>query len=196
MKSRKNLLIIGAVIAVLAFIGNMVAPKNKTSSTITKADTTSATTPDMATTSPEIPISNWQYDSVTDKMTSKQKIFANTVSTNILQFDFPYDGGSTANILLRKQNKKTEVLITISKGQFNTSIIDGASVKVRFDDDPAQNYYVTGPSDGSYDVIFINATSKFINRLKTSSTVKIEAEFFQSGFRVMEFNTSGLKWNQ
>jgi hypothetical protein len=77
--------------------------------------------------------SKWNYEEETDKMTSGKKFYASIESNNKLEFEFPYDGGSTGKITVRNTEKSNEVLLGISKGQFNTNL-DGTPVKVRFDE--------------------------------------------------------------
>lgn len=46
------------------------------------------------------------------------------------------------------------------------------------------------------DVIFLNNSKKFINNLKKSKKVMIEATFFDAGSKVIEFDVEGLKWEK
>ncbi|MFD1258944.1 hypothetical protein ACFQ3S_19220 [Mucilaginibacter terrae] len=136
----------------------------------------------------------WSYEEKVDKMTSEKTRFATIDSDNQLQFEFPYDGGSTATLLIRKNGKSNEVLLSISKGQFNTTS-DGASVKVRFDDNKASTFSCSTSSDGSSDLLFINNENKFITKLKKAKKLIIQAEFYEAGLKEMEFSTAGLKWD-
>jgi hypothetical protein len=136
----------------------------------------------------------WRYTETEDAMTSKTTTTATVGAKDELMFDFPYNGGSIAQILLRNKNGRNDVMLIVSKGQFNSSINDNY-VKIRFDDTPAKTYSYGRPSDGSSDTIFLNSTAELIAKMKTSKKVIIEAEFFQEGLKQMEFNVSGLKWD-
>ena len=136
----------------------------------------------------------WRYSEKEDAMTSKTTTTATVGAKDELMFDFPYNGGSIAQILLRNKNGSNDVMLIVSKGQFNSSIDDNY-VKIRFDDAPAKTYSYARPSDGSSDTIFLNSTAEIIAKLKTSKRVIIEAEFYQEGLKQMEFNVEGLKWN-
>ncbi|WP_345954115.1 hypothetical protein [Mucilaginibacter sp. PAMB04168] len=136
----------------------------------------------------------WNYTNEVDKMTSKKKYFASIDSDNQLDFEFPYDGGSTASILVRKQDNSNEVLLSVSKGQFIVGI-DGGTVKVRFDDNKAMTFPCSEPSSGSSDLIFIGNEKKFIKNLKTAKKLLIQAEFYEAGLKEMEFSTAGFKWD-
>ncbi|MVN90445.1 hypothetical protein [Mucilaginibacter aquatilis] len=137
--------------------------------------------------------SKWTYKEEEDKMTSKKKYFADIEANNELNFDFPYDGGSTGSIMIRKKNGETDVMLSISKGQFNTGV-DGTSITVRFDDDKPVTFECSEASDNSSDLLFINNTKKFISRLKKSKKMNVQAEFYESGLQIMEFTTAGFVW--
>ena len=138
--------------------------------------------------------SKWQYQEKVDKMSSAKNYFATIESDNTIDFEFPYDGGSTGSITVRNMEKANEVLIGISKGQFNSGV-DGTTLKVRFDDKKPVTFDCSEPSDGSSDVLFIQSPKKFITMLKAAKKVIIQAEFYDSGLKEMEFDTKDFKWN-
>lgn len=139
---------------------------------------------------------NWTYNEDEDKMEGTKQFFANCTSTNTADFEFPYDGGSTLDIHIRNLGEGNEALITVSKGQFMTSIGDSESLKAKFDDEKPMNFTYSSASDGSGDVIFINNSSKFISKIKKAKKVMLEVGFFNSGRKVLEFETEGLKWDK
>jgi len=138
---------------------------------------------------------NWIYSQNEDKMTSRITYTASIDAKDELDFPFPYNGGSVARILVRHKRGENDVLLMVSKGQFNSNIVDGATVKVRFDHEKAKTYSCASPSDGSTEAIFINSSNKFIQKLKKVKRVLIEAEFYNNGLKQMEFNVHGFKWN-
>ncbi len=140
-------------------------------------------------------IPEWKYSTVLDEFTDKPQSFAKLFSTNELEFDFPYNGGSQFQLIVRNLNEGDgeEVLIGTTKGQFQTY---DETIKVRFDDGDPVTYSISGSADGSSEIIFINKSSSFINNLKNSSTIKVEAPFYDAGRQVIHFNTDdyiGLK---
>ncbi|MFD0795316.1 hypothetical protein ACFQZX_16965 [Mucilaginibacter litoreus] len=137
--------------------------------------------------------SKWSYTEEEDKMTSKKKYFATIDANDLLQFDFPYDGGVTATLVVRHQGGENEVILQVSKGQFMTGV-DGTTVKIRIDDSPAATYSASGPSDGSSEILFINNANKLIKKMKTAKKVLIQAEFYDSGNKIMEFDVDGFQW--
>lgn len=136
---------------------------------------------------------NWSYSEHVDKMTSKKVYSATSKANNLLDFEFPYDGGSIATIVIRKNNS-TDVMLNVSKGQFKSNY-SGGTIRARFDDNPAKSYKTSPASDGSSDVLFILNESNFIANIKRSKKLLIEAEFYREGNRQIEFNIENLKWN-
>ena len=155
----------------------------------TAAKDTSATAAKPAASANEA----WSYSEDVDKMTSAKNYYAAVNADNLLSFPFPYDGGSTATLTIRNKNNKNEVILTVSKGQFVTSV-EERSVKIRFDGARPVKYAVSESSDGSTNVVFIDNSNKLIKKLKASRTVIIQAGFYESGLKTMDFNVKGFKW--
>jgi hypothetical protein len=189
---RKILFVIGALCFYSCTSETKKTTPQKDSLNIDTA--TAAKAPDSSHSStPTAKTSKWSYTEQEDKMTSKKKYFASIDANELLQFDFPYDGGVTANLTIRHQDGENEAILQISKGQFITGV-DGTTIKVRVDDAPAVTYSASGPSDGSTEILFINSANKLINKMKTAKKVMIQAEFYDSGNKVMEFEVDGFKW--
>lgn len=125
-------------------------------------------------------------------MTDKIIYFANCDASNVLNFGFPYEGGSTLTILVRKMDGKNEVILQVSKGQFSSAY--DSSVKMKFDNGKVLSYDFTEAADGSSDYIFLHPASSIIKKIKNAKSIKIEAPFFEQGRQVAEFNVSGLNW--
>lgn len=159
----------------------------------TNLDSISELTVDTLEETPIDDVNKWKYETTEDPMTSNKTIIAYVFSPDLLNFEFPYNGGSTMSLTLRKKRGVTDILIRVDKGQFNTNY-DGTVIKARFDSDPASNYSVSGAADGSSDVVFIDNVSRFIKNLKSSKTLLIEAEFYNEGNHVAKFDVSDLKW--
>lgn len=139
---------------------------------------------------------NWEYSEDENKMDGTKQYFAQTTSTNQVDFAFPYDGGSNMDIIVRKTGKASEVLLLISKGQFMGSIGGSSKAKVKFDDQSPVSYSYESAGDGSGDVIFLNNATNFISKLKDSKKVMIELTFFNEGNKILEFDTEGLEWDK
>ncbi len=141
----------------------------------------------------EIP-SKWMYETNETKMGESQK-FAQIKSDDILDFDFPYQGGSESTLTVRRQKGQTDIYYQVSKGQIvSASPIDGGSIRVKFDNEKPMTIGVNGASDYSSDIIFLDSTSKLISKLKSSKKMVIEVEFYNEGNRQIEFDVQGFEW--
>lgn len=146
------------------------------------------------TPAPVVEASNWDYTEDIDKMEGNTRFFASCTSTNTIEFEFPYNGGSTFWIVVRNMGQGNEAMLKVSKGQFIGSYDGSESIKVKFDENKPISYSYNEPSDGSSNVIFLNNSSDFIRRLKSSKNVLIAATFFDAGTHHIEFKTDGLTW--
>lgn len=178
--------VITSLIAII-IIANIGDDKSVSSSTSKKEVPTDSVKAEV--------ITNWVYSQDSDKMTSNKQYFAECKSTNEIEFQAPYSGGSYFTITVRNMENKNDVCISVSKGQFMTSVMGSESMKVKFDNDSPVSFTFNSAADGSADIIFLNQSKKFISRLKTAKKVIIETMFFQEGNKQLEFDVDGLKWN-
>lgn len=142
---------------------------------------------------PDAAATPWDYSTETDKMTSKQQYFATVNATNKLEFDFPYNGGSTGYITIRNMNQENSVLLGIDKGQFMGG--EGHDIVVRFDNDAPIQFTSEESSDGDAKVLFMENSTQFITRIKTAKKMIVQADFYEKAGQQMEFDVSGLKWS-
>lgn len=137
------------------------------------------------------------YQSQVDEMNDSKSKFASIVSDNIVNFDFPYQGGSDMTITVRNTKKwGTDVYISISKGQFICNEYNGTNyVRIRFDNGTPIKFTTNEPSDGSSDLLFLTNRKKFINLAKKAKRILIEAPFYQEGNQVFTFTVDKpLEW--
>lgn len=142
---------------------------------------------------------NWIYNSdSSDKMTNKITTYAQCKSLNSIDLKSPYGGGVHGYINIRNgfKNEHNTVYITVDKGQFMPSISSEESIKVKFDNSNPVSYSYSEPSDGSSGTIFLEESGLFLEKLKKSSHVIIEATFFDNGYKQFEFDTKGLVWDK
>lgn len=138
----------------------------------------------------------WNYTNSQDDMSQKLISRAQLDSTNKLSFAFPYADPQRATLQLRKHPRwGNNVILMIERGQFLCNDYDGCSVLVRFGNGNPQRFSATGPNDNSTTYIFIRDYKNFVNQLKKTDEVTIEARFYQEGNRAMKFSTDGLNWN-
>lgn len=163
----------------------------------TKTDPTppqSATTSSITARQTESRVGNstWQYSKRVDNE-GRTVYKASITSPTLLEFDFPYNGGSLATLTIRKRDTDTHVYIQVSKGQFNRSFQEGRA-RVRFDGHAPVTYTFSAAENGSANVIFFDSEKALIKQLKTARTMLVDVDFAGQGTRQIEFRTAGLKW--
>lgn len=139
---------------------------------------------------------SWSYTESEDKVRGGKSYFASTTSTNEVHLDFPYEGGSTLRMTVRKSPAYgADVLLILSSGQLICPSYEGCHGTVRFDTGPAQYVSFSAAADNSSDTIFVNGARNFIAKLKRAKRVVIEVEIYQAGRPQFEFDVRGLQWD-
>lgn len=185
----------GLVLLVLAGIG-MCAEKSIDSKSSTQSSVTEISQNKPTETNTE-ELKNWQYETSKDEMRGIESKFATTVSTNTIDFDFPYNGGSKLILTLRKRGAEVDVMIAVSKGQILCGI-QNCETAFKFDNGVVQSITMSEPESHSSDLLFIaydKTKSKIISQLKNSKKLVIEVPFYQEGKKQFTFDVSGLEWN-
>ncbi|WP_020605007.1 hypothetical protein [Spirosoma spitsbergense] len=136
----------------------------------------------------------WQYQkTINEERETIHK--ASLDSPTLLQFGFPYTGGSTAALTIRqRQQQPATVYLQVSNGQFNRSF-QGGRVRIRFDGKPAVTYTYSAAENGSATIIFFDEAGELIRQLKAAKRMVIDVAFYGQGNRQIEFRTAGLVWN-
>jgi hypothetical protein len=131
------------------------------------------------------PSPTWTYDETTDSMTGKITHIACLDSEDQLQFGFPYDGGSTGSICLRK-GKQTDAFFKIDKGQVLCGV-DGCEATLRVDG--GEPFRVSGSesNDGDSRYMFFNSYQRIFNIAKKAKEIKIEVLYYQEGKQTLTF---------
>jgi hypothetical protein len=136
----------------------------------------------------------WFYKTVEEEMGRGKVTTATIISENSLRFGFPYEGEQWPHLVLRSHPKfGKDILVNIDRGQFLCRY-DDCHVYVRFDNEKPQRFNASGPSDHSSTTLFISDFSRFLKGVRKADKTYIEAEFYNNGQRVIEFDTAGLKW--
>lgn len=137
---------------------------------------------------------HWIYDESPDKMGRGTVKTATIRSLNEIEFGFPYQGRQRMTLMLRVHPKYGKnVILSIERGQFLCRI-DGCAASVRFDQGKPETYSASEPADNSTTYLFIGNYDRFLTGLRKSKKVSVEAQFYQEGSPVFEFDTSGLEW--
>lgn len=139
------------------------------------------------------PTSGWIVDSRKDEIRGKQIHEASLTSTNEVAFDFPYAGGSSLTMTVRKHPEYGEdVIFQISQGQFLCRM-DDCSGMISIDG-KSETLSLAEPEDNDSKTLFAAYGSGIIKKLKGSKKVIIELPFYQEGNRQFTFETKGLVW--
>jgi hypothetical protein len=137
--------------------------------------------------------SNWSYSENKDEMRGTTTKYAQTDSENELDFGFPY-GSSHGTLMLRKRPSDGLNVILSIKGQFICNAFEGETVTVKFDSGPIEHFGCNETADGSPGYLFIEASQKFVRKLRKAKKVIIEAQYFEHGRQQLTFDVAGLNW--
>jgi len=137
---------------------------------------------------------NWNYRESQDEMSGDTRYFASSYSTNRINFDAPYAGGSSFDLIIRNMDGKTSVLMTVSKGQFILGYGESKKARIKLDEEAPFTMTYSSSNDGSADVIFFDYPSKLIGEIKKAKKLMIEASFYSAGRKVVYFDVEGLEW--
>lgn len=149
---------------------------------------------------PEEPksLKTWVESTSVDEMTDTKNIWKSLTSDNTVDFDFPYEGGSTLKISVRYMKKYgTDVLLQISKGQILCNPYNGNDfATIRFDNDPPQKFKYKEAGDGSADCVFLNNSQKFIKLASKAKKILVQIPIFQEGNPTFTFTVDEpLVWD-
>lgn len=123
-------------------------------------------------------------------MTGRSVRSATVESSNTIRFDFPYAGEQRATLAVRMHPRYGhDVILSIDSGQFMCGGYYGCDITARFDGGEPETFGALEPTDDRSTAIFVHADKpEFMRKLLTAKKLLIEAEFFQEGTRVLEFN--------
>lgn len=139
--------------------------------------------------------SDWEISEKVDEMSGSVNNFAEVYSTNELDFDFPYDGGSSFALILRHMGGSNSICLFSNNAQFDMNYDSTDKVQIRIDDKPAIWYSFSESQSDKPGLIFINNTAQLIEELKAGKKLKIQASFFEEGSKIIKFDIEGLVWN-
>lgn len=145
----------------------------------------------------EVSAGLWSYSENDDPMSKGKTYYASILSSNTVQFDFPYSGTQHGTLTLRTDPKYgKDVIFSIEKGQILCSSYDGCTVRVRFDDEDAASYSAAGAADNSTEAIFIQNYGRFVEKMIKAKRVRISMNVYQEGSPVFDFDVSGFNVNK
>jgi hypothetical protein len=121
---------------------------------------------------------------------------ATALSSNTVNFGFPYGGAQHGTLFLRTHPKYgKDVVLSIEKGQFLVRSYEDSKALVRFDDGEPITYNVVGAEDHSTTSVFFRDYQGFVSRMLKAKRVRISVPVYQQGSPVFEFEVSGFDTN-
>lgn len=183
-------IIIAVIFIACSWVYSVVSDKpNKSSTSVT-------TSSNQSQESKEVKKENWSYFSKNDEMRGIETKFAYNESINSVDFDFPYSGGSKLTLILRKNSKNQDVLLSISKGQFICGMNE-CEAQFKFDDKPIQSITMSESDTHQSDALFVaydKTEDEIIKQIKLSKKLVVEVKFYQEGAKQFTFDVSNLNW--
>ena len=135
-------------------------------------------------------VETWVYDSPENEMGEKS-VMARIISTNKVNFEFPYNGGSLGSITFRKKGNDLSAMFIITKGQIDFDY-DGTYARIKFDDESPIKWEISQSASSNSEIAFFENEKKLLDKFKKSKKVVVEIGFYQSGNSQFTFNTEGL----
>ena len=138
---------------------------------------------------------NWAYREEKDEMRGAETRFATDTSENSIDLPFPYSGGSSAEITLRRRQKDgLQVIFSVTKGQILCTSYSPTHLDIKFDKGPVRHFECSSASEGDSTVAFLEDPASFTKQVRKASNVIIEAPLYKAGREQWSFKTSGLIW--
>jgi len=188
--------VIGGGVVLLIAVSQLAGNGAESGSTATSSEAVEAPKLIDPRPSPAADASTWTYSTDKDKLRGADTYLASTTSTNEIQQDAPYSGGTRMTMTVRKHPEwGTDVMLTITEGQLMCSSYDGCSGMVSFDGKKPERVRFSAPEDNASETMFVNGAKAFVAKLKASKSVTIEKTLYQAGAPQFEFRTAGLKWD-
>lgn len=142
---------------------------------------------------PPEPGSQWNYHHNDDLMAKGVIRHAYVLSSNTVNFGFPYSGPQRATLTLRTHPRHgKDVIVSIEKGQILCRSYEDCTVLVRFDEEPPSNFTASGPEDNSTETIFIRNYDRFVAKMLKAKRVRIAVNIYQQGAPVFDFDVSNF----
>lgn len=136
----------------------------------------------------------WNYNASEDKMSGGTTFHASVISSNTVNFGFPYSGEQNATLHLRTAPRYgKDVIFSIEKGQILCHSYEDCTVLVRFDNEKAVTFSAVGAADNSTETIFLRNYDKFVAKMQKAKVVRISTSIYQQGSPIFEFDVSGFK---
>lgn len=134
----------------------------------------------------------WEYEQINDKLHGARWVEAKISSANTVDFDFPYQGGSSAWIKLSTHG---EVTLGVSKGQFNCQGTTALyPIHIKIDEEAPKAFGCYTSSEMKPNEVEITDGAAIIKAINDRHHLIVQAPFFQAGDKQFEFNIPAAAW--
>lgn len=138
--------------------------------------------------------SQWDYSQSSDPMGKGNSHSAAVVSSNTVDFGFPYAGAQRGTLVLRTDPRHgKDVIFHIERGQILCHAYQTCSALVRFDDEQAIKFNAVGAADNSSKTIFLSGHDRFVEKVSKAKRVRLSTTVYQQGSPVFEFEVGGFE---
>lgn len=160
-----------------------------------KMSSAAATARSSAAAAPPQPArQEWRYSEHTDDLEGFTWRTATLRSTNTVDFDFPYNGGSHGLIIVREHQRHGDaIMFRVSKGQILCGSRD-CGVTIKAGDREPQRISASTATDGSSDMLFLHNFGPILSHLKPGEELRMQVEFYREASRTFVFDAAGLQW--
>jgi hypothetical protein len=110
--------------------------------------------------------------------------------------DFPYEPTYVELCFRRGQSRPLEAYVQlIYDGQLICAEWDNCRIPVRIVGDSGMRFYDAAKADdGSSDILFLSPAAPLLRAANKGRPIRLEVTLYQSGTQVVEFDTTGLRW--
>jgi len=133
---------------------------------------------------------HWKFSKTVDPVTSEKTNTAIVISDVLLATDTTAEGGNAA-LIIRKTGKETTIVLHNLNGDFT---INSDGVKTKFNSEKPLTFNCSRAE--THNDMFIEKTDQFIEKLKTSKVLLLQAELEDKGKTTFKFTTTGFKWDK
>ncbi|KAB7732390.1 hypothetical protein F5984_00005 [Rudanella paleaurantiibacter] len=119
---------------------------------------------------------------------------ATLISTNMIEFSYPYAGGTNVSLTIRKTKGDRYVYLEVEKGLFTRSFQNG-SAQVQFDGQKPIIYSLSAAANGRANIVFFEKEAKLIEQMKRAKNMVVNLSFAGQKPREIKFQIAGLRWN-
>lgn len=140
---------------------------------------------------PTISHAAWEYKTVRDEMRGTEVRVALLRSTNSVQLEFPYAGGSQLDLVLRQKSGIADAYLVIEKGQL-ACLSPSCKISARFDEGDVIE--LVGEPGQNTSTVFLEHPQLISETIRLAKKLIVEVSLHNDGARQFKFDLDGLEW--